>query len=53
VPLQNYVAWFVVSFILFIIFEYTVKQSRNKIAASLFIIQLMFFILLNLIFKIS
>jgi putative membrane protein len=53
VPLQNYLAWFVVSLILFFILEYFVKQVRNKIAPSLFIVQLAFFLVLNIVYKLS
>jgi uncharacterized membrane protein len=52
IPLRNYVAWFLISMIFFIFLDLTVKQVRNKIAAALFIIQFMFFILLNVIFKV-
>lgn len=50
IPLQNYFAWFVMSVILLVILDKSLKGIRNKIAPALFIIQLVFFILLNLIF---
>jgi len=50
VPLQNYAGWFLASLILFIIFDLSTKDIKNKIAPALFIIQFMFFILLNIIY---
>ncbi len=51
VPLQNYAAWFVVSVILLILLDLNTKQLKNKIAPSLFIIQLVFFLFLNIVFN--
>jgi len=49
VPMQNYIAWFVISFVLLLFADRTHFINRdNKIAAPLFFIQLVFFILLNL-----
>ncbi len=53
VPLQNYLAWFIVSVILFLILELFVKQVRNKIAPALFIIQIAFFLVLNIVFNLT
>jgi len=53
VPLQNYLAWFIVSVILFLILELFVKQVRNKIAPALFIIQIAFFLVLNIVYKLT
>ena len=50
IPLQNYTGWFLTSMILFIILDLTSKNIKNKIAPALFIIQFMFFIILNIIF---
>ena len=47
VPVQNYIAWFVISFIFFILTGLLSPRIENKIAPALFIIQLVFFILLN------
>jgi len=48
VPLQNYVAWYIASFI-FLLFFYNLKFNKNnKIAFLLYIVQLLFFVLLNL-----
>jgi putative membrane protein len=49
VPVQNYVAWFVISFVFFLITGLLSPRIENKIAPALFIIQLLFFIVLNLI----
>jgi putative membrane protein len=47
VPLQNYLAWFVISFVLhFLFLRFTVKE-QNPLAVSTFLVQLLFFILLN------
>jgi bisanhydrobacterioruberin hydratase len=51
VPLKNYIAWFVISFVFFLLIGYITPGIRNKIAPVLFIIQLAFFILLNIIIK--
>ncbi len=53
VPMQNYFAWFVVSLALFFILELFVKQVRNKIAPALFIIQIAFFLVLNIVFNLT
>lgn len=50
IPIRNYVAWFVISMILFIISDLFIKRIENKIAPALFIIQFAFFILLNIVF---
>lgn len=50
VPLQNYVAWFFISVILLVVLDMNVRNLKNKIAPSLFIIQVVFFILLNIIY---
>nr|MDA3822074.1 carotenoid biosynthesis protein [Bacteroidales bacterium] len=49
VPLQNYIAWFIISFLLIWFADKTgLVNKRNKIAAPLFYIQLGFFIVLNI-----
>lgn len=50
IPLQNYTGWFLTSMILFIILDLTNKNIKNKIAPAMFIIQFVFFIILNIIF---
>jgi putative membrane protein len=48
VPLQNYLAWFVISYVLIIITLNLKAKLRNDIAPYVFCVQLAFFILLNL-----
>ena len=43
IPAQNYVAWFVVSFLLLLIFHSLKFNKENKLAPSFYIIQLAFF----------
>ena len=43
VPLRNYIAWYVVSFLLLLLFNKLQFNKENKLAQSLFIIQLIFF----------
>lgn len=50
IPAQNYIGWFVTSLVLFIILDLNNKDVRNKIAPALFIIQFLFFLILNIIF---
>ena len=51
IPLQNYLAWWLISFGLFLVVEKTLKDNANKIGFGVYIIQLMFFIGLNLLLK--
>lgn len=53
VPIQNYVSWFVFSVILLFVFDRMMKEVKNKIAPALFIIQFVFFLLLNIIHYLS
>ncbi len=53
VPVQNYVAWFLISFIFFLIFSVFFRRIENKIAPAMFITQIMFFIALNIVFYLS
>lgn len=48
-PLRNYIGWFLVSLPLLCIFTYTQKDVRNKVAIALFILQILFFLILNVI----
>jgi len=52
VPLQNYLAWFIVAFVFHIIFQKFKVLVNNKIARFVFYCQLIFFIVLTLIFTI-
>ncbi len=47
IPLQNYVAWFAVAFILLIYFHKLGLKKMNRIAVGLFIIQYIFFFILS------
>ena len=47
VPLQNYIAWFIVSFLLLIFFNKASFKKENEFAKKLFIVQLVFFTLLT------
>jgi uncharacterized membrane protein len=51
VPIQNYIAWFVIGSIFNYIYLLMGFEGKNKIASKLFIIQLIFFVLLS--FKFS
>ncbi len=48
-PLQNFVAWFIVSFLLLLIFNSMNFNKNNKLAQGLFIIQLVFFVTLSIL----
>jgi putative membrane protein len=47
IPVQNYVAWFLVAFILLIYFHNLGLKKMNRIAVGLFIIQYIFFFILS------
>lgn len=47
IPLQNYVGWFFVSFMMFILFTSLNFKKQNSAAIVLFVAQLLFFIILN------
>ena len=48
IPLQNYVGWFFVSFIMFILFNSFNFRKKNSAANVLFVAQICFFIILNI-----
>jgi len=50
IPLQNYIAWFVVAFIFVLVFRLLNIRTSNKIAPMIFILQFLFFLSL-MIFK--
>jgi bisanhydrobacterioruberin hydratase len=50
IPLQNYIAWFVVAFIFVLVFRLLNIKTTNKIAPLIFILQFLFFLSL-MIFK--
>ena len=47
-PLQNYLAWFIISFIIFILFPKKYFNTKNDIAVWCLGLQFMFFFILNL-----
>jgi putative membrane protein len=49
VPLQNYAAWFAISYFLFRLYFYLDFTKENKVAAFAFFIMLIFFILNNIV----
>jgi putative membrane protein len=49
VPAQNYLAWFLIAFIMQIPFQYGNFNKHNTVAEGLYIVQLLFFILLRLL----
>ncbi|MBK9330069.1 MAG: carotenoid biosynthesis protein [Sphingobacteriales bacterium] len=51
IPLQNYVAWFLVSFLLFLCFRRLVPVLSNRIAGWVLGIQFAFFTVLNLLLR--
>jgi bisanhydrobacterioruberin hydratase len=50
IPLQNYIAWFVVAFLFVLVFRLFNIKTSNKIAPLIFILQFLFFLSL-MIFK--
>lgn len=49
IPLQNYIAWFVISFFLLFIMQLAAIRTQNRVAIWLLGVQAAFFLLLNLI----
>lgn len=49
VPMQNYIAWFFVSFALLLLFYKLNFNKENRLAKALFIVQLVFFTLLTVL----
>ncbi len=48
IPLQNYIAWFFVAFIMHLMLNAACKPIKNKMAASLLFIQMGFFLILHI-----
>lgn len=48
IPLQNYIAWFLVAFIMHLMLNAACKPIKNKMAASLLFIQMGFFLILHI-----
>ncbi len=53
IPLQNYLAWFLISFVFLLLIEITNIKSQNPIAKRMLIVQLGFFLFLNVFFRIT
>ncbi len=49
VPIQNYLMWWLISFLLLLSFHFLAPKLENKVARTLLILQFAFFIILNLI----
>ena len=48
IPFRNYIGWFIVALPLECYFAYGHKNIRNKVAVSLFLLQVLFFLVLNI-----
>ncbi|MCS6823578.1 MAG: carotenoid biosynthesis protein [Cytophagaceae bacterium] len=48
-PIQNYIAWFVVSFVLQLMYHNMPFTKKNKTAIAVFAVQSVFFIMLNIL----
>lgn len=48
IPMDNYIAWFLISFFLLIIFNLLLKNLKNKVAFTLLLLQFLFFFLLGI-----
>lgn len=53
IPLKNYIDWFLVSALFFAVIRLFKVQIRNNIASILFLMQLVFFLALNILFHLS
>ena len=51
IPLKNYADWFLISGFLFLMIRILKVEINNRIALILFIMQLVFFLVLNIIFR--
>lgn len=49
IPIQNYFAWWITSLVMMFIFFKTETRSRNKVGVALFLVQVSFFLILNLV----
>jgi bisanhydrobacterioruberin hydratase len=50
IPVQNYIAWFVLAFLFHLLLQRTKTEFSNKMAAPVFVIQFLFFVVLVLYF---
>lgn len=49
IPPQNYIAWFLISFVMLLMSEKILTKRTNKLAIVLFITQLLFFLVINVV----
>lgn len=49
VPIQNYIAWFCISFLLLILFNKFNFNKNNKLTLAVYLVQLVFFVLLSIL----
>ncbi|WP_226389565.1 carotenoid biosynthesis protein [Penaeicola halotolerans] len=47
IPFQNYLSWFLVAFVIQLIYQYLSFEKTNKLAPRLFLIEVLFFVILN------
>ena len=52
IPAKNYIDWFLVSGFLFLMIRVLKVEINNRIAGVLFLMQVVFFLVLNLLFRI-
>jgi bisanhydrobacterioruberin hydratase len=50
IPLQNYIGWFLTALPLQIVLFYSIGSVKNKVAFAVFILQALFFLILNIAF---
>ena len=43
IPIQNYVAWFIISFLLNLVFQKNISKPSNQTAKAFYVIQIIFF----------
>jgi len=51
IPLQNYIAWFILAFLFHLLIKVGHIKLKNRIAAFLFVCQLLFFVVLYIVSK--
>ena len=51
IPIQNYIAWFVISVVFLVMMHLAKVRTNNPISKYLFMVQLVFFMVLNIYFR--
>jgi bisanhydrobacterioruberin hydratase len=51
VPLRNYIAWYFISLLMLTVFRRFLKEADNKLAGTVVVSQVIFFVALNIIFR--